>query len=305
MDTGCRFHEIILNRLLSPSPKVTASLNVVKMSVVIEQLPNATENQQETKDVEAVERLDDEVSWMELSFAEGDGADDAKSMLSFAEHAAITLSLGGSDDDDASLSSKEQEPLPKPSSSHTQMRRIRPKKTTMHTKSKSFDDTLLMGGHDNHNKKKKKKKKDKKKMKGDSEEFSTKSSKSKKSKKRSSNSAQNVLLCGDNQSEAFENDDSLGESLESLVSSAHSGASKKRGGKRRPFSLSPKRSSGGKNIVQRGAGMVQQLSFRAAKGLKDQLAMSDHKPRDRTGLMGQRLYTGFDDNSDSEDEFEF
>jgi hypothetical protein len=258
------------------------------MSIVIEQLP-------EQKDVAPVERQDDDVSWMELNFVEND---DNKSLLSFAKHCAISVTLGGDDDDDdddeASISSKEQKPSSY--SKPTPTSRRRPKKTTLHKKSKSFDDTIIWGS----DKKKKKKKKDKKKSKAgeDSGEFSSKSKR--KEKKRASASATSIS-----------DDDSLAESLESLVSSAHSGSSKRKG-MRRPLSLSPKQNSGNgrsglvqkvQKMTTRGAGLVKQISFRS-KGLKDQLAQSEHGPDDRRGLMGQILYNGFDDDSDSEDEFD-
>jgi hypothetical protein len=248
------------------------------MSIVIEQLP-------EPKDVAPVERQDDDVSWMELNFVEND---DNKSFLSFAEHCAISVTLGGDDNDDydeASLSSKEQ----KPSSYSKPTSRRRPKKTTLHKKSKSFDDILL--GSD---KKKKKKKKEKKKSKAGEDLGECSSKPKRKTKKRASAFATSTIS----------DDDSLEESLESFVSSA-SGSSKRK--VKRSFSLSPKR-DGRSGIVQkmsnRGAGLVKQISFRA-KGLKDQLAQSEHGPSDRAGLMGQILYSGFDDGSDLEDELDF
>jgi hypothetical protein len=267
----------------------TASKVSSAMSIVIEQLP-------EQKDVAPVERQDDDVSWMELNFVEND---DNESLLPFAEHCAISVTLGGDDDDgddddddcdEASLSSKEQ----KPSSYSKPTSRRRPKKTTLHKKSKSFDDTIMLGS----DKKKMKKKKDKKKSKAgeDSEEFSSKSKR--KAKKRASAFNTSTTISSD--------DDSLGESLESLMSSAHSGSCQRKG-IRRSLSLSPKR-DGRSGIVQkmstRGAGLVKQISFRA-KGLKNQLAQSEHGPSDRAGLMGQILYSGFDDGSDLEDELDF
>jgi hypothetical protein len=256
------------------------------MNIVIEQLP-------EQKDVAPVERQDDDVSWMELDFVDND---DTKSLLSFAEHCAISVTLGGDDgdgdddNDEASLSSKEQ----KPSSFSKPTTRKRPKKTTLPKKSQSFDDTILLGS----DKKKKKKKKDKKKSKAEEEDSGELSLKSKRKGKKRASAASASASATTN----IADDDSLAESLESLVS-AHSGSSK-RYGRKGPSSLSPK----GRGLVKKmstvPSRLVKQISFRR-KGLKDQLAQSDHVPSDRRGLMGQILYSGFDDDSDSEDEVEF
>ena len=88
------------------------------------------------------------------------------------------------------------------------------------------------------------------------------------------------------------------QSLMSNESSAHSKSSKRRGLK----SLSPVRV---RNPLK-GA-LVRQISGRGggllgrAKGLKDQLALSDHAPRDRKGIMGTVLYSSFDDDDDDSD----
>lgn len=262
----------------------------------------SSHSQKEEKDIATIERTEDDRSWMELSFVDNDGG-------SFADHSTTlnappqSVSLDALViDDGLSISSDELNDNPKdePSSSKPAEEdkpasRRRPKKTKIHRKTKSFDERILMDSEKT-GKKKKKREKTSKKNKGDgSEEFSAKS---KTKQKRKNASEKDPTSDGTGDALLGEDVSSDDHSLLSNQSSA-SKNSKRRGLK----SLSPLRI---RNPLRGGPGLVRQLSgtggglLGRAKGLKDQLALSEHAPRDKKGIIGTVLYASFDDDDDSD-----